>query len=773
MATETSDPGSATPGPLAGLRVIDFGHYVAGPLAGVLLADQGADVVRVDRPGAPDVRRESDAFLSRGKRRITLDLASADDRAVTRGLIDRADVLIENFRPGVMDRHGLGWPDLGGSCPQLIYLSLPGFAPDDPRAGVRAFEGVIAAATDNCRPRAEEVPEGWDGSRPIYSDLPIASSFAALLGAGGVVAALIERLRSGRGQHVSVPLYDAMFEAVGHVGTFATADGRPKPPIIKSNTFGAGTYRCGDGRHVQFNPMGAGPRFRNWFLREAGHPEWSVLDDDMLCDRLTELFQTDTAAHWEELGHAAGAPIAQVRTAREWLATPHARASGAVTRLDDPLLGPTWMAGIPVHVGQTQGTDGLDHPLRPRRLPDADRVEILAELSHDPPAPELPADVVRDRPLAGLRVLDLTQILAGPTSGRLLGELGADVVKINSPQRRIGAHTSVNRGKQTILVDIEHPDGQDVFWRLVEQSDVVVHNFPTGTAERYGIGYEAVRARKPDVVYASVSCFGGIGPWARGRGYDAQGQAVSGVMARSGGSRRPRVFGPYTVLDYGTGAATAYATMLGLYHRAVTGEGLRVRSALALTGSLHQATLMLEHAGSAPDSPPRGVDALGTGPLMRFYEAADRWFFLGATDDDRERLAQVDGLAVASVSDPDQLTSGLEKAFATRSAAGWVTALREAGVGAHEVGRLAELMADPVNVARGLSVRQLYSEAGDITMPGVPVSLSATPARVGPAVNPPGTDARDVLRRVGLDDRVDELAHRWAVQLIDLPTGWP
>lgn len=763
----------STTGPLAGLRVVDFGHYVAGPLAGVLLADQGADVVRVDRPGAPDATPPADAFLSRGKRRITLDLAHETDRRHARRLVERADVVIENFRPTVMNRFGLGWADLRDSCPRLVYLSLPGFAPDDPRAGVRAFEGVIAAATDNCRPRTDGAPEGWDRSRPTWSALPIASTFAALLGVGGVLAALIERLRSGRGQHVSVPLYDAMFEAVGDVGAYATAEGTPKPEFALRKVLGAGTYRCGDGRYVQFNPIGATPRFRDWFLLAAGHPEWVGLDDIALCDRLVELFAEQPAEHWEKLARRAGVPIAQIRTAEEWSATPHARASGAITRLDDPVLGPTWLAGIALHVGDHQSPDGLDRPLRPRRRPDADRAEILPELDTPDPGGHIePAAVARENALAGLRVLDLTQILAGPTAGRILGELGADVLKINAPQRAVPVHCCVNRGKRSMLLDVESAPGQQVFWRLVEDSDVIVLNFPPGTAERYGIGYESVRARKPDIIYASVSCYGGIGPWATGRGYEAQGQAVTGVMARAGGPNPPVIFGPYTVLDYGTGAATAFATMLGVYHRARTGEGLQVRTGLAQTGTLHQATLLLDYAG-APAAASAGVAALGEGPLMRFYRAADRWFFLGGTKADQGRLEQVVGLIATGTWAAEQVTAHLEQVFATRPAAAWVTAFRKVDLGAHEVVTLAELMTDPVNVARGLSVRQVSEEAGEITMPGVALGLSDTPAQVGPPVRPPGADGVAILEQIGLADQADALEQRWAVQLHHLPTGWP
>src|ERR1043166_6926069 len=129
------------PGALQGIRVIDFGHYIAGPLAAVMLGDEGADVVHIDPPGGPRWRHPADAFLNRGKRRITLDLKSAGDQLSARRLIERADVVIENFRPGVLDRLGLGVQAMTERNPGLVYCTLPGFAAGDPRAGLRAWEG--------------------------------------------------------------------------------------------------------------------------------------------------------------------------------------------------------------------------------------------------------------------------------------------------------------------------------------------------------------------------------------------------------------------------------------------------------------------------------------------------------------------------------------------------------------------------------------------------------------------------------------------------------
>ncbi|MBW0118768.1 CoA transferase, partial [Pseudonocardia abyssalis] len=326
---------------LEGIRVVDLGEHVAGTLAAVLLADQGADVVHVDRPGAPDTA--TDAFYLRGKRRIALDLHDEADLDVARRLVEGADVVVDDLRPGILAGLGLAYEQLRERAPRVVHLSLPPFAPDDPRHAVAGGECVVDAATACCRLRTGEEPAGWDPGRPTYSAVPVASNFAAFLGAAGVVAALVERGRSGRGQQVTVPLHDAVFEAIGDAGAFPTARGPAVQHPLRAN--GSGTYACADGRHVQYNPIGGSRRFLTWFLDAAGRPEWTAsTDDTLLRTRLTGLFATRPAAEWEALGARAGVPLAAVRTAQEWLRTPHAAESGAVVRLDDPVLGPTPMA---------------------------------------------------------------------------------------------------------------------------------------------------------------------------------------------------------------------------------------------------------------------------------------------------------------------------------------------------------------------------------------------------------------------------------------------
>jgi crotonobetainyl-CoA:carnitine CoA-transferase CaiB-like acyl-CoA transferase len=769
-------------GGLSGIRVVDFGQYIAGPLAAVMLADQGADVIHVDPPGGPRWKRDSDAFLNRSKRRITLDLHRPDDRSIAHRLVATADVVIENFRTGVMDQFDLGWNALCDEAPRLIYCSLPGFGSDDPRSHLPGWEGVIAAATGNTWTRSGQAPEGWDTSRPTYSSVPVASTFAGFTAAGAIVAALVARHHTGRGQHVEVPLFNAMFDAIAGVGTYLKERGMsPATPMRPRDKSGGGTYQCGDGRYVIFTPTST--RFLRWILDEAGvgtsfaaegltEGQRIAADPEVqqrLIERLEELFLTRSAQEWEELGHSASVPLAFIRTPAEWLETPNARDARQVVELNDPEFGPTAMAGLPVH---TIGSSARQP--RPRHELDADRADILAELDTvSPRAGDATSPSLR-RPYENIRVLDLTEILAGPTSGRILADYGAHVVKINSPMGGINdLHYLLNRGKRTILLDVESERGQEVFWRLIENTDVVMQNYPRGTAERYGIGYEHVKARKPDIIYASVNCYGDGSGWDAGRGYETQGEAVSGIMARAGGPNYPpAIIGPYFLCDYGTGAMTSFAVGLAIYHLLVTGEGQQVTSSLAQTGTYLGSSYLLSYDGKVWDDP-RGPECLGIGPLQRLYHARDGWFFLGARDDQAVNLRGIEGLGHIDVATADAtLEKLLEEAFATQDAASWVTALQGAGLGAHPLVWLKDLMVDDDVVRQQLSVTLDVEGVGEMVMPGIAVKFSDTPTPLPRPVRRPGSDAAEVLSEIGMENQIEELSDAWVLRT-QLGAGWP
>jgi crotonobetainyl-CoA:carnitine CoA-transferase CaiB-like acyl-CoA transferase len=226
----------------------------------------------------------------------------------------------------------------------------------------------------------------------------------------------------------------------------------------------------------------------------------------------------------------------------------------------------------------------------------------------------------------------------------------------------------------------------------------------------------------------------------------------------------PSVLGPYNIVDIGTGVLATFATGLALYHRQATGHGQLASASLAQTATYHQATFMFAFPGYR-STEPRGYHALGEGPLHRFYRGSDRWFFLAAREEDIAALAGVTGVAAVT-------GDALAVAFAGDTAEHHVRRLTDAGIAAHAVVPLPELMTDELVRARGLSVTQHVEGVGSCTMPGVSPRLSDTPARVGSPPRRPGSDAKAVLTAVGMADRLEALDHAWVVRTSDLPPAW-
>ncbi|MDE0448970.1 MAG: CoA transferase, partial [Spirochaetaceae bacterium] len=425
--------------PLAGVRVVDFGHYIAGPLAGMLLADQGAEVIKVDRPGtrSAGTAGTADAMYNRGKTRLELDLKSEAGLDAARRLIAAADVVIENFRPGVMDRLGLGAHVLTERHPRLVYLSLPGFASTDQgKANIRAFEGVLNAA---CGLFTDLDSTGrLVGAPPVYTPIPLASTYGAIHGALAVTLALYARAQSGRGEVIEVPLLSAALAATGillyRVAKQPVRYGMPimpratqrfLVPLLRAYvrlTGGPGwrailrrlgrmhpgpndSYRTSDGGWV-YLLAGGNSNHSQWFLKamglydeliEAGmvdrYPydnlaltnnvqEWTMLSKSWkrrIRKRLAKLFAEQPAAHWVELLDGK-VPFSPQLTADEWLHAPEPLAGGLTVDVEDPRHGKMRQLGVQVSLAGT-----ADRWFDPRAAADGDPEAVLRGLEQPPP----------------------------------------------------------------------------------------------------------------------------------------------------------------------------------------------------------------------------------------------------------------------------------------------------------------------------------------------------------------------------------------------------
>lgn len=764
-AIETQNTGGA----LRGLKVLDFGHYIAGPLLGMLLSDQGAEVIKVERPGGDPARKElAFATWNRGKRSIVLDLKTETGRATAGKLALAADVLIENFRPGVAQRLGIGYEDLSASNPGLVYCSLPGFGEGHPDRNRPGWEPLIGAATGL-------YPPVEDSAEPLYSPLPIASSFAAIVGAVALTMALCARDRSGQGQRIEVPLYDAMFTAMGrHLVQFHDRDepdtrAQPRLPMQRQ-------YQCADGRWVQNH--GNYQRFVHQFLEAAGNPEWGAaavadfgkpLDVEtaaMWTQRFEETFRQKTALEWQEAISAAGGACTVCKTVEEWLEHPHPLEAKMVAEVADAQLGPMKQPGVQVRLRGTPGAIQSRAPLLGEHTE-----AILAELAQtgQPASPARPKSVKEsgDNPLSvlqGVRVLDLCIVLAGPTCGRTLAEYGADVIKIDDPARPYDPSGSldVNRGKRSILLDLKQESGRSLFYQLLETADVVVENYRKGSLAKLGLDYASLKRRKPDLVYASLNAYGYDGPWSQRPGWEQLAQATSGMQVRRGGRDDAPMLMPYPVNDYGTGMMGAYAVALALHERNRTGRGQSVDSGLALTAGLLQSPYFLDFAGHRRNEP-EGRGLRGQSALSRLYRAGDGWLYLHCPDSAaQERLcrlpdfAHLDGhpeLAANGNGEPAQdgeLAQSMALVFAGNSLTYWLELLRSAGIEAAANVGIGDFRNAPWVRDAGLVVTREHPGQGRADHLGNTAHLSATPMRLGRPTPALGADADEILAEAGL-----------------------
>ena len=745
---------------LDGVRVIDFGQYIAGPLGAMLLADQGADVIRVDPPGGPRHDTPANATWNRGKRSIVLDLKSAEGRATAQKLIASADVVIENFRPGGMGRLGLGAEAMCAANPALIYCSLPGFGSDDPRAGVRAWEGVLGAATGAYRPAAAS-----KSGRPVYTVIPFSSAYGAFLSAVSITMALNARQKTGVGQRIEIPLYDATFTAASNQG-IKVHNAPPEPKVFEWSR----QLPTKDGRWLRYF---AGNKKFEHFIRDIGMAKLrdEGASDEELGRRFDEIFRTRTAAEWELYCFGLGTEGQTCHSSAEWLKHSQSTGSGIIADFKDPVLGAFRGPGINVRLSETPG-----RVRAPRSLPDADHAAILKDLQHGRPM-HAPAATGADllAALQGVRVLDLCIILAGPTCGRTLAEFGADVIKIDSPHRNpLSSHNDINRGKRSVLLDLKTKEGLDIFMKLVDKADVILQNFRRGVAGQLGIGYEQIRKRRPDIVYCSLNTFGQLGPYADRPGHESIAQAISGMMVRYG-DEKPAL-APFAANDYGTGLMGAYAIGLALLHRqrsAPAGNGgQHVDTALAYTATMLQSGLLQDHAGKQWDEP-HGQSVLGRHPLYRMYKAADAWLFLAADGAGLKNCAALADLAdLAESGGGAELEQALEARIAGRNADDWVTVLTSAGIAAHRViTDMPALFQSPLVKARGLTVTREHDEIGPVTTTAPGPRLSGTPLVVGRPAPKPGSDAASVLADIGMEKELDRLVRERVIVLDGVAAG--
>lgn len=805
--------------PLDGIRVLDFGQYLAGPLTGMMLADLGADVIRVDPPGGPRLSEPCTDMLSRGKRAITLDLKTAEDRDIAVSLAARCDVVIENFRPGTMTRLGLGPDALRSGHSDLVYLSMPGFASADPElAGVPAWEAVMAARTGQFTDMG--LNRRLMGINPSFSPLSLASAYGAAFGAMAVLFALARRHDMG-GDHIEVPLAAALFEGLAYnsqqVENYPDRYKSPREVELDRRTEAGEpmnlsfaeleefldpfyrTYRCADGRgfyvvacsvknHPQRTLRVLGlddlaqslPDFEA-YLDSSDWPQgWSlrnypvgVEDRARVARAMKDAFATRTSAEWEDAFGTAHAPATAQRSTAEWLSDPHALASGLILSVDDPRHGAMRQMGNVAWLADDTGA--LDK--KPGPAPDGDRADILALLIE----PERPAG----RPstgggwLDGLNVVDLSNVIAGPTVGATLARFGAHVTHVQpvdptvDPWNAVVFGMQAQRGKDSVLLDPKSPGGREALERLLRSADVLTFNGTETQRAELGLSDTDLDAINPDLVTLQLDAFGGParGPKTEHLGYDDLAQAATGVMTRfGGGPETPEEHAHFGTIDVLTGFCGCVALGAALVRKGRTGICGTARTSLAAAGNLIQAQFMYDFDGRAPFNEASGRDARGAGPFYRSYRASDGWFFLAAPTEKRDALARTPELASLASEDDAALEAAMEHVFCQHPVAHWQSCLSGRSVAVMPLGSLHDtLMKNLVPESAGVpelngatfaAIRHDKHPMGrwvDLAAPNAVRPECATIIVPGPAPKY-GAQTRAVLARTGYtSSEIDQL----------------
>ena len=738
-------------GALVGLKVLDFGQYIPGPMLGMLLSDQGAEVIKVERPGGDPARTEP-AFSTwnRGKRSIVLDLKTPEGQANAVALAKQADIVIENYRPGVADRLGIGYKALSKANPQLLYCSIPGFGEDSPHRNERGWEGIVSASTGTYQPYDET-------EEPLFLPLPTASTFAAIVSAVSVGMAVVARDRNGKGQHIEVPMHSAMFSAIGRNLVKLFDIDPPNLDEFPRNVM-AHQYECKDGKFLQ--SQGGYAVFVGKLMAAAGRPEWgeeleslyNVETDpeviQMWKRRFEEMFLERDAKQWEDDIAAANGVGTVCKPVEEWLSHEHALAGKMVIQVDDAQYGIMKQPGVQVRL---RGTPGAIQFRAPTLGEHTD--EILAELKSNTEKPAIPKSGSESilHALEGLRVLDLCIVLAGPTCGRTLGEFGADVIKIDDPSRpyNIPGNTDVNRGKRSIQINLKTPEGLEVFYKLLETADIVVENNRKSSLSRLGISFEQMKARKPDIIHASLNAFGYDGPWSERPGWEQLAQATAGIQVRRGGRDGTPKLLPYPMNDYGTGLMGAYAVALAVHERNRTGQGQTVNSGLALTAGLLQSPYFLDYEGYERNEP-EGLGVRGFNAKSRLYEAADGWMYFHCPDDFAwSNLTRLADFSELSAGDDAALTQSIADVISSKSIDDWSKLINPTGVSVM-ANRLVEDFRDDEDIRKaGLIVKREHPDFGQAEHLGSVAKLSETPMRVGRPTPLLGAETDDILSEAG------------------------
>jgi crotonobetainyl-CoA:carnitine CoA-transferase CaiB-like acyl-CoA transferase len=808
---------------LSGYRVVDLTDE-RGMIAGRMLADLGADVVQVEPPGGSTARScpplepggGSLFFDSYGanKRGVTADPDTGEGRRLIRQLAAAADILLESADPGLMAARGLDWPDLAELSPHLVYVSVTPFGRTGPKADYAESDLTVWAAGGPLDPHR-------DGSRPpVRVSLPQAYLHAGADAAAGALFALQARHQTGRGQHVDVSAQASLgIATLGRVLAYAVGDSQPEweqPARPRADQSGSGSatapsqkkWPCRDGTiefHIGMGPAAGGftGAFMRWMVDEGAAPA-ELLDVDWrtLPGRIED--GTFTGGEMTKVRDAVAAFLAS-KTKREVLQAAMERKLLCVPIYDTAdAASSEQLAARDYWVELGDGDRRRRLPgrfakvsaeafefRRPAPLPGEHTAEVTAEWLAQPAAnltsrhptkarraaPDAPGVPL---PMAGLKVLDLTWVVAGPVIGRALADFGATVVRVESSTRvetarhmqpfyggvpgpeNSALYVTWNAGKLGVTADLSTERGRDVVRRLAGWSDVLLESFSPGQVQRWGLDYATLSAGRPDLIMLSTAIMGQTGPYARLAGYGNVGAALSGFQDIVGWPDLPALgpFGPYT--DYVGPRFSLAALLAALDHRSRTGEGCYIDVSQVEAGVYFQSPEMADHARNGTvvhraGNTDRVFAPHGVYRCRAAGDGSDRFVAIAVRTDGQWRtLAALMGRADLAA-DPVLGTAGGRRARAAdldplvdawtagQSAEDAERCLQKNGIPAHVSASSSDYCTDPQLVHRGHLVRLPHPLHGTATVEGPRYLLSATPGQVNRAAPVFGQDNEYVL----------------------------
>ncbi len=760
------------PSILDGITILDLSTGPAAALATMLLSDQGARVIRVTGPDAPLFRDGGFIIWDRGKECVALDLDQATGetpQAVRlRELMAGADILVEDFAPS-SPRQDLVAPErLEEINPRLISCSVTAYGKRGALKDEPAIEDLVLARMG--------VLGGLPGFRPAPVHLvhPLPTVGASILACLGIAAALLARETSGRGRTVETSLMaGALLYHPKVIGEHLDRHVFQTHPSGSAPFYSV--YECADGNWVQLGCvhvgfiataaklMGIGDLVAEPRFNGGGAPA-TPEDDAELRAVLTEVIGGKPLAEWVEAFEAADVPFAPARQTEDGITDPQVIHNEMVATLDDPELGPVVQMGVPLVFSETPGEVKGPRAAAESNggvAPDANGAAAPAQGAPDP------------LPLDGIRILEITNLIAGPTGGRLLADLGADVIKFEplggDLSRPIGRtyFYNLNFNKRSVSVNTSTDEGKEAVQRIAASCDALLANLRPGATERMGIG----PANNPQLIETHLTGYGRTGPYAHRPGIDPLAQAMMGMSWAQGGPENQPVFpAQLAPTDYTTGALGALGTVLAIYGRTRHGTVQRVDSNL-LNGAVLLSSAWFSRYRGRPERPLADKDQYGLNPFHRLFRLADGWVYVAAeTETQRRALCRVAGQAEQTEagggddgSHPNRtaLAKALAAAFAERGLVELRAELQEAGVPSAEAqtGDSELYLDDPHTLANGMAATVQHPTAGALSVACQYIHLGNTQTCAWRPTPLLGENTDEALREVGYGEAEIQALH--------------